>query len=630
MSILAVDFGSIHTRAVLIDQVEGVYQLIARAQTRSTDGFPVGDLMVGLERATRDLSQFTGRNFTGDSGALIIPENADRSGVDVFVATASTGRPMRCVVIDLVPDYSGQSAYRAVAGTYAEVIAEINLLDERTLEERANVILLSQPDVVLIVGGTDAGANDSLLGLVDAVRLAALVTPASQRPVILYAGNRHLAAQVRAEFDGISEVLISQNVRPQLEDESLKDAQRQLAEAYELYKQSRSDAFARITQVSASGVVPTAQSYTTVMDYLNRQVRRGVLVLDIGSASSVLSMTTGGEITTAIRTDLGMGHNALQLLDTVGVEAVRGWLPFNISARELYNYAANKTLRPMTVPAILRETYIEHALLRAAGRHMFSDARPPGDTSPAAYDLLIAAGATLTEVGNPAYTAMLLLDIVQPEGVTHVMSDSFGLLPALGAVAPIRPEAVVQVLDNTNNLEPIGYAFSVSGKPALDKPAMKVKITLAHGEVIQEVVPGGYIWVYRLPLNQPAEVVVSSARRGLSIGGRRRVKMKVMGGTAGLVFDARGRPLSAGASVRERAVFLPVWLTQATDYELIEIDPAWLEPVSDDDTDDDQVRPDRRHRRGRGRQARQAQSATPRPTDDHPDPMKELRDASLS
>ena len=31
MSILAIDFGSIHTRAVLLDRIDGVYQQIGRA-----------------------------------------------------------------------------------------------------------------------------------------------------------------------------------------------------------------------------------------------------------------------------------------------------------------------------------------------------------------------------------------------------------------------------------------------------------------------------------------------------------------------------------------------------------------------------------------------------------------------
>jgi hypothetical protein len=53
-SILAVDFGSIYTRAVLVDVVEGMYRLISRAETRSTDVFPVHDMAVAFDRVLRE------------------------------------------------------------------------------------------------------------------------------------------------------------------------------------------------------------------------------------------------------------------------------------------------------------------------------------------------------------------------------------------------------------------------------------------------------------------------------------------------------------------------------------------------------------------------------------------------
>ena len=39
-ALLAVDVGSVHTRAVLIDMAEGVYRLFATAQAPSTGGPP--------------------------------------------------------------------------------------------------------------------------------------------------------------------------------------------------------------------------------------------------------------------------------------------------------------------------------------------------------------------------------------------------------------------------------------------------------------------------------------------------------------------------------------------------------------------------------------------------------------
>src|SRR5579871_5735819 len=94
-SILAVDFGNVHTRALLIDLVEGVYQLVAQAEERTTGSFPISDVGVSFRRAVQQLSNNTGRLFIQKNGALITPEQPDRSGVDAFIATASLGRPLR-------------------------------------------------------------------------------------------------------------------------------------------------------------------------------------------------------------------------------------------------------------------------------------------------------------------------------------------------------------------------------------------------------------------------------------------------------------------------------------------------------------------------------------------------------
>ena len=62
-SILAVDFGNVNTRAILIDLVDGVYTLVAQAQEQTTAGFPHGDVGVGFVRVLTQLSVSTGRRL---------------------------------------------------------------------------------------------------------------------------------------------------------------------------------------------------------------------------------------------------------------------------------------------------------------------------------------------------------------------------------------------------------------------------------------------------------------------------------------------------------------------------------------------------------------------------------------
>ncbi|MBC8099228.1 MAG: glutamate mutase L, partial [Armatimonadetes bacterium] len=291
MSILAVDFGSIHTRAVLLDRVDGVYELIARAEARTTDGFPVGDVTIGLDRVLRDISDATGRILTSDDGKILTPEQSDRAGVDVFVATASIGRPLRAVVMGLAPEVSAASALRAAAGTYVEVAATLHLGDGRDEQARLNAVLLNYPDVILIAGGTERGAVAPVLELVDIARLAILLMPADRRPNVIYAGNSALHAAVQARFEGVAKLLIAPNVRPLLDTEALDAAQTKLAQAFDLYKEERSQDFSTIAAMTTEGgVKPTAQSYRTIVQYLGKSERGNVLAVDVGSAASVLAV----------------------------------------------------------------------------------------------------------------------------------------------------------------------------------------------------------------------------------------------------------------------------------------------------------------------------------------------------
>src|SRR5262245_55843642 len=130
-SILAADFGSVYTRAVLIDVVDGMYRLVARGESRTTSGYPIEDVSVGLDRALVQLSEVTGRRLVGEDGRIITPEKADRAGVDFFVATASLGKPLQTVMVGLVPDVSIASGLRAASGTYISVAETISLYDGR-------------------------------------------------------------------------------------------------------------------------------------------------------------------------------------------------------------------------------------------------------------------------------------------------------------------------------------------------------------------------------------------------------------------------------------------------------------------------------------------------------------------
>jgi uncharacterized protein (TIGR01319 family) len=583
-SILSVDFGNVHTRAVLIDLVEGAYRVVATSETRTTIGFPVANVVLGMRRAVDQITQITGRRLQESGGRLVTPEQPDRSGVDAFLATASIGRPLRTVLIGLMPDISVASGERAIAGTYVDVVETLNLSDSRTEEEQLNAIVASQPDLIFITGGTEAGARGPVLTLARVAALALPLMRGQRTPVVLYAGNSALVPEITALFDDKATLLVAPNVRPNLDDEELDAAQMQLARAFDSSSSQRSAGFETVGAMSRLGILPTAQTYNLMTEYLGQALPGGIVMVDIGSATSIFSAALEGRVNTVIRTDFGLGHSAADLLNTVGIDAVRDWLPFYASDDDILAYALNKTLRPGVVPENVRELYYEHAFLRAAIQALVRAAGPLWDTTLGDaqdtplpdYSRVIGAGAALARTGRPGLAAMLLLDALAPTGVTILQTDGAAVLPALGAVAHINPAAVVQVLES-NGLERLGVAFNLSGEPRTGRAAMHVKITpLTSRRTIEREVEGGQLWVYYLPPDERARVEISVNGRGLSIGGKRKIRIEVGGGTAGLIFDARGRDLPVSQDLRTRATQMPLWLSQATGDAVTLIDESWL------------------------------------------------------
>lgn len=589
-SILAVDFGNVYTRAILIDLVDGIYYVVAQALEPTTAGFPVGDVGAGLTRVLRQLGTTTGRRLVSTDGSLITPEQPDRSGVDTFVATASIGRPLQTVLLGLVPDISVTSGVRAAAGTYVNIVDTISLDDARSHEDMLNAIVGARPDLIFITGGTEDGAREPVLELAHIARLATRLLPQGHKPVIVYAGNQALNEQITAIFENLTDVFTAENVRPSLEGEALEDAQLQLALAFDRYTERRGLGFETIGQMTRLGVLPNAQSYNLIADYLGQAGAKGrryagILAVDVGSAVGTMSASVGGHTASSIRTDIGLGHSARGLLNLVGMAAIRRWLPFVVSDSEIAAYAMNKSLRPATIPDTPRSLYIEHAFLRAAIDALLLASRPAWTPHQAIDNLtaplpefqrIIGAGAGLANT-RPGMAAMLLLDALQPTGAALLQLDGGALIPALGALARINPEAVVQLLD-TGGLENLGTSISISGQPRPNRPVAKVIISKDNGETEKHTVMGGTLWVYPLSIGVKAVVRVSVGR-GLRIGGKRRIKLEVEGGTAGLVIDARGRPLPLARDVKSLAAQLPEWYAQATGDPIREIDLDWLEDM---------------------------------------------------
>jgi hypothetical protein len=537
-TLLAVDVGSVHTRASLFDVVEGRYRLVASGRSTSTAGPPLFDVREGVRIALDQVQVVTGRRLVDSAESLIMPVANDGSGVDVFVATTSAGPNVRTVLVGLMPQVSMESGRRLAASTYLEVVEEIGLMDRRRDEE-----------------STDGGASDSVLEMVDLVRMATGLFPGGEVPQVVYSGNRTLAAPVAERFGDATQITLTPNARPTLNQEDLAMARLRLGEVIAEARSQRIAGYDELLQWSGGNLTPTADAFGRVVRYLSQvyDPEKGVLGVDLGGTHLTVAAAFAGDLRMSVRSDLGLGHSLPGLLKFTTALDVQRWMPEETRARRILDYIHEKALHPSTVPTELPELLLEFALARELIKAGVMLARPgwPKRRSRRTSLLLppmepiLASGGVLARAPHPGYATLTLLDALEPVGISTLVLDPHGLAPALGAAAGSLPMATVQVL-SSGNFASLATVISPVGRARPGRPVLRIRMDPeGPGESLEGEARYGQLIVLPLAQGRFAKLTLRP-ERGFDIGFGGPGKagaIRVAGGAIGLVIDARGRPL---------------------------------------------------------------------------------------
>src|SRR5258708_33733891 len=97
------------------------------------------------------MTSLTGRNLLNGE-EILIGQRPDGSGVDLFLATASGGRPMKTVLVGLLPDVSIATARRALGSPYGDLVDPPRLAAVRPPEGQRNATLPKNPALISVLG----------------------------------------------------------------------------------------------------------------------------------------------------------------------------------------------------------------------------------------------------------------------------------------------------------------------------------------------------------------------------------------------------------------------------------------------------------------------------------------------
>ena len=570
-SLLVIEIGASATRAILFDVVDGRYRFLAVGVGPTTDGAPYRDVREGVRLALDQLQSITSRVFVGADENLIIPSTPDGAGVDTCAVVMSAGAPLKMVVVGMLEDVSLESARHLAATTYTGVVETISLNDRRKTEARIDLILRLHPDIILVAGGTENGASQSVIKLLEPVGLACYLMPEKQRPEILYVGNEALRDEVQNSLKSIVNLHVAPNVRPDLEMERLGPAQIELGNIYRRVRARQIPGVEELDKWAGGRLTPSAAAFGRIVHFLSRSYAssKGVLGVDVGATATTIAAAYEEDLHLGVYPQLGLGQGLSNLLKFISIGQITRWLTVDTSEEYVRAYIQNKALYPLSIPAGAEDMAIEQALVRQfmqaalkrstggfpAGLNGHSEGLLPW------FKIIVASGSAFTKAPTPGQALLMLLDGLQPVGAATLGLDTNHLAAPLGAAAALNPILTVQVLDS-GTFQYLGSVISPVGGSPVGTPVLRIKLHREDGEETTLEVKQGSLEILPLSSGKTATLHLQPLHRyDVGMGGPGRGgRLTVHGGSLGVIIDARGRPLQLPTDIGRRRELYRKWL----------------------------------------------------------------------
>jgi len=584
--VLAIDCGSTTTKAILFGRDAAGWRLEGRGEAPTTVEPPVADVMQGVWNAVAELEELTGLRLADGTAGVLVRPASERSGVDAFVATSSAGGGLQVLVAGIVRAMSAESAQRAALGAGAIVVDTLAVDDGRPVWERIERIRSLRPDLILLSGGVDGGATAQVFEMAELLAGAAPKPrlPGQDRVPLLYAGNAGAADAVRDRLSGIFAFGVTENIRPTMERECLGPARHDLQASFLEHVMRQAPGYASLVALTDTPVLPTPAAVGELLERLAARERENVVAIDIGGATTDVFSIVDGVYRKTVAANLGMSYSMGNVAAEAGYDALIRWLPDRMEEGEIRNILANKMLRPTTIPDTRAELVLEQATAREAIRLAFAQHRNlavelkgtrrdrqidnllaregPGDSlvHPGRIGLLIGSGGVLSHAPSRGQAAAILIDAVQPEGITALAVDSVFMMPHLGAMGRLDADAALNAFDR-ECLVRLGTCVAPSGTPGTSRDLLDVTVGMPDGKKYQkEYLPGTFAAI-PLGSDETAELTVRpSPWFDMGAGPGIAVNTRVRGGAVGIVIDLRGRPLRLPDDPETRAALMRDWL----------------------------------------------------------------------
>jgi hypothetical protein len=344
-------------------------------------------------------------------------------------------------------------------------------------------------------------------------------------------------------------------------------------------------------------IMPTPAGEGMAIQLIANTYNQNVMGVGLGGATTNVYSIVEGRFVRSVSANLGMSYSVTNVMKEAGLKNIMRWIPFDLDEEEVASRLMNKMIRPTTIPQTLEDLIVEHSVAREALRlgmvhhksiatrlkgvqvqrtisDMFEQALAESYIDMMEIEICAGTGGLLSHAPRRIQSMLILTDAWQTEGITRMMQDSVFMMPHLGVVSTVYRDAAWSIFDKDCLLR-LGTSIAAKGQAKFGEHVMDVEITMPSGEVITENMMLGDLKLIKLGPDEEAKVMVTPANQyDIGAGPGKELEAVVQGGVAGLLLDARGRPIYFPEEDSERKELLLNWF-KATDM----YDPKALEKL---------------------------------------------------
>jgi hypothetical protein len=554
-SVLGIKIDIHTTKLFLFDVVDGKFHLLATSDADTTIKPPYNDIREGFFKAIDNLQQISGRILIDDDMNLIVPSQTDGSGVDQIAFTYGFLDQVSIISAGLLEGVSISSLSNLINSTHLKHSDQISLNDSRKIDEILSSVINHRPDIILLSGGTENGANKSVLRMMEIIIFCLKHLPKERIPQLVYAGNSAIAAKIQETMSAIAKISTTENIRPTLADENLTPAMTLINELSSQIMVKKVPGFEYIFSFTRSVPLPYNQANGIMTKFLNKlsnEKNGNILVIDLSKEIILMAGTINGNLhQNAVENPLF--NNPDHFIPETNIREISKWLPINKDKEEINDYVWSKSIRPNIIPNDKDELFIEISIIKNLIRNNYHLFKNKFSISSDNWNQIVINGDLLSNFDNPNDIALILLDTIQPKGITNLFLDQHGILPVLGSIASDNPILPIQILEGSS-ICLLAKVFSIQSKAKIGTPILKIRIEFKDGTYLEEQIVKGTI--VKLPVS--AGQIVKLFIEPLSnidldqFGNNFDKGLTIQGGLCGLIIDARGRPIQLQKNNSER------------------------------------------------------------------------------